>query len=226
MVDYRRDMYRQLVEQTEKSERLEADNRQLRVDNGRLLTEVKRLNERLDVVMRSLDEQIKAAVIKAVDPLKQEIARKDEQLGKAGDEIDRLKARLDKDSGNSSKPPSSNGLKKIPNNRESSGRKTGGQDGHQGHRLSIPRDLDELVRQGKAAHLVLDDTQGSKRYVSDWEIDFRIVPVYTERRRNTRDGTELCVRPGSTQHGAACSPNTRETHVAVLWFCLCRKDLS
>jgi transposase len=183
MVDYRRDMYRQLVEQTEKSERLEADNRQLRIDNGRLLTEVKRLNERLDVVMRSLDEQIKAAVIKALDPLKQEIARKDEQLEKAGDEIDRLKARLDKDSGNSSKPPSSNGLKKIPNNRESSGRKTGGQDGHQGHRLSIPRDLGELVRQGKAAHLVLDDTQGSKRYVSDWEIDFRIVPVYTERRR-------------------------------------------
>ncbi len=178
MADYRRDMYRQLVEQTEKSERLEADNRQLRAENGRLRGEIKRINERMAVMARSLDEQMEA-----IEPLKQEIARNEEQLGKAVDEIGRLKARLDKDSGNSSKPPSSNGLKKIPNNRESSGRRTGGQAGHQGHRLSIPRDLDALVRCGKAEHLVQDDTRGSDSYVSDWEIDLRIIPVYRERRR-------------------------------------------
>lgn len=183
MTDYRRDMYRQLVEQTEKSERLEADNRQLRTENDRLRAEYKRMNEQLALMMRDLDERIEAAVIKTVEPLKQELARKDEQLEKALAEIERLKARLDKDSGNSSKPPSSNGLKKIPNSRESSGRRTGGQTGHQGHRLSIPRDLDALVRSGKAEHIVQDDTHGSGSYVSDWEIDLYIVPVYRERRR-------------------------------------------
>lgn len=195
MADYSRGLYRQLTEQTEKAERLEGENCQLRSENTRLRKKVERLEDRLDTMAADLDARIEAAVNKAVTPLHKEVARKDEQIQEANDEIDRLKAIKDKDSGNSSKPPSSNGYKKILSNREPSGRKTGGQPGHKGHALSIPKDLEELVRAGKAKHVVKDETEGAKGYVSDWEIDMMIVPVYTERRRAT--GAPPTVRYGA-----------------------------
>jgi len=195
MADYSRGLYRQLSEQTEKAERLEDKNRQLRNENRRLRKKVESLEERLETMAAELDARIETAVNKAVMPLHKEIARKDEQIQKANDEIARLKANKDKDSGNSSKPPSSNGFKKISNSREPSGRKTGGQPGHKGHTLSIPKDLDELVKAGKAKHVVKDETEGAKRYVSDWEIDLIIVPVYTEHRRAV--GAPSTVRYGT-----------------------------
>ncbi|GHU82670.1 hypothetical protein FACS1894196_1360 [Clostridia bacterium] len=183
MTDYSRGLYRELTEQSEKAERLEGENRQLRNESTRLRKEVESLECRLDTMAADLDARIEAAVNKAVTPLCKEALRKDEQIQKANDEIARLKADKGKDSGNSSKPPSSNGYKKIPNSRETSGRKTGGQAGHKGHALSVPKDLDELVRAGKAQHVVKDEAEGAKRYVSDWVIDLAIIPVYTERRR-------------------------------------------
>ena len=164
MPDYRRDMYKQLVEQTEKSERLERVNRELRADNRWLRTEVNALNQRLDNLSVSLDSRIEAAISKATKPLEEMIKQKDLELEKAQQEILRLLAAKDKDSENSSKPPSSNGFRKILNSREPSNRKTGGQPGHKGHTLSIPRNLDELEEAGKAKHIIIDETNGSNTY--------------------------------------------------------------
>ena len=67
------------------------------------------------------------------------------------DEIERLKERvrevedqLRKDSHNSSKPPSSDGLKKIPKVRKPSGRKPGGQKGHEGKTLRMVKNPDKV----------------------------------------------------------------------------------
>ncbi|MEM6813321.1 MAG: DUF6444 domain-containing protein [Bacteroidota bacterium] len=61
-------------------------------------------------------------------------------------EIAALKARLNKDSHNSSKPPSSDGLKKkVVHLPKPSGKKPGGQPGHQGHTLRYEGPVDHTV---------------------------------------------------------------------------------
>lgn len=102
-------------------------------------------------------------------------------------EVQRLKTIINKDSSNSSKPPSSNGLKQIPNSRERSGRKIGGQKGHIGHKLSIPENLDELVNLGMAEKEVIDYTNGNMEFVSRWEIDISIKTIYREYRYEKND---------------------------------------
>jgi len=50
-------------------------------------------------------------------------------------EVKKLKDQINQNSNNSSKPPSCDGFKKIPNLRQKSGKPTGGQIGHQGYTL-------------------------------------------------------------------------------------------
>lgn len=63
-------------------------------------------------------------------------------VNKLNERIKELEEQLGKNSGNSSKPPSSDGLKKKPVNknqslRKKTGKKAGGQKGHEGKNLSI-----------------------------------------------------------------------------------------
>ena len=113
---------------------------------------------------------------KAVEPLQATIQ-------KQAVEIDRLKSIINKDSSNSSKPPSSDGFQKRPNSREPSARKAGGQPGHKGHRLIIPANLEELVESGQVKHEITCGGVMTGAYVSDWEIDWICTPIFREHRR-------------------------------------------
>lgn len=59
--------------------------------------------------------------------------------------LEELEAKINKNSSNSSKPPSSDGLKKIKNSREKSNNPTGGQIGHKGNTLEKIENPDEII---------------------------------------------------------------------------------
>lgn len=61
------------------------------------------------------------------------------------DEVKELKARLDKNSRNSNKPPSTDEFIKPKSQRKKNGKKTGGQKGHQGHTLKMSETPDEII---------------------------------------------------------------------------------
>jgi hypothetical protein len=78
--------------------------------------------------------------------LEAENARQREQIAALLVRVQELEARLAKDSHNSSKPPSSDGLKrKTKSLRTKSGKKAGGQLGHRGETLRLVALPDEVV---------------------------------------------------------------------------------
>jgi transposase len=177
--DYSRQLNKEYERILLKAEELERENRELKAENRQLHHRVAELENTLEErIARAAD----IAVAKAVAPLNAKIAELEAIVEAKDKEILRLKSQIDKNSSNSSKPPSSDGLKPVPNSREASVRRHGGQEGHKGHGIKLPENLDELVRQGRAKKMVVDHTGGAKRYRSVWTVDTEIVTTYTEHR--------------------------------------------
>ena len=75
------------------------------------------------------------AVIELISSMAKIIARQGEDIAELKKRIKVLEDRLSQNSGNSSKPPSTDWLKKKRNLRKKTGRSPGGQKGHKGHNL-------------------------------------------------------------------------------------------
>lgn len=102
---------------------------------------------------------------------------------KLQDTIVSLAARINRDSSNSSKPPSSDGLKKvIHNSRSITGKKPGGQPGHKGHGLGIPEKLKELIDSGATPVEVVEHGDPTTPFVSKYELDIRTTVSIREHR--------------------------------------------
>ena len=174
--NYKRSLHNQLTEQIEKTEKLEKENKILRVENSQLRKEVKKLETKIEKLEETMAEKISRCVEEAV---KQATVPLLEELNKAHTEISRLKAIINKDSTNSSNPPSTNRFKAIPNSREKSGKPQGG---HEGHRLKLPENIDELEERGIVERRLVDYTGGEGEYVSKFTIDLEMKVVITEHR--------------------------------------------
>ena len=104
-----------------------------------LLQQMKELTEQLQQQSKKLQEQSKQ-----LEALQEVIAAKDAQIAALTARIEELRHK--KDSGNSSKPPSSERLNKpAPKSlRTKSGKPAGGQPGHKGSGMKIDREPDEV----------------------------------------------------------------------------------
>jgi len=177
--NYGRGIIKQVEELTEQNERLKEENKRLRAENRELKVRLHNIESTLET---RIEAAVASAVKKATAPLLLELAQKEEKIVKLEAEIVRLKSQIDKNSSNSSKPPSQDGFKKIVNSRVKSKRRSGGQPGHRGSFLELPENLDELIEKGLARREIVDHTDGSESYVTRHTIDINFTLVVTEHR--------------------------------------------
>jgi len=94
----------------------------------------------------ALKEAHRQEIAEIKETHRQEVARLETKIASLEAENALLKARINKDSGNSGKPPSSDGFKKPQNSREKSNRQPGGQPGHKGHTAKLCETPDEVIK--------------------------------------------------------------------------------
>ncbi len=136
--------------------------------------------------LREENRMLKALVAE-LQPLK-------EQLAQAQARIKELEDRLAKDSRTSSKPPSSDGLARLPRrSRRPSGKRPGGQAGHPGQTLCMVEQPDEVVRH-------------RPQVCSQCRADLSAVPGSIAERRQVLDVPEIRLLAHEHQIEAICCP--------------------
>jgi len=122
-----------------------------------------------------------------------------EQLAQAHARIKDLEDRLAQDSRTSSKPPSSDGLARLPrSSRRPSGKRPGGQAGHAGHTLAMVEPPDSVVRH-------------RPKVCSQCCADLSTVPGSVAERRQVLDVPEMRLLAHEHQSEAICCPTCHRT---------------
>ena len=102
------------------------------------------------------------------------------------DEIERLKNNNKKDSSNSSKPSSTNGSKRIPNSREKSSRKVGGQANHIAHTLKA-KDIEAIIKDKENVEYVKETISEINKKCPKYVIDLCVKLLVTENNSENID---------------------------------------
>src|SRR5437763_10575597 len=132
------------------------------------------------------------ALVAELHPLK-------EQLAWANARIKDLEDRWAQDSRTSRKPPSSDGLARLPRrSRPPSGKRPGGQAGHPGHTLSMVEQPDEVVRH-------------RPKVCRQCREDLSAVPGRVAERRQVLDVPEIRLMAHEHQIEAICCPTCHTT---------------
>ena len=139
--NYGRDLFKQVQELM------------LKCDN--LSHEVKTIEKRTEKKFKKQLKEQKEFFTQKIESLEKENEQLKDKNQKLTNEVDRLKKQLNNNSNNSSKPPSSDIKKNIPNNREKTNKKSGGQKGHKGYHLS-KKVVEEKIEKGEFEREVIN----------------------------------------------------------------------
>lgn len=149
-----------------------------------LIKEIEQLMLKCD----NLSQEIKTSEKKHKKEIKElqekydkRISKLEEENEKLRNDNDRLKKIINNNSDNSSKPPSSDTKKNIPNNREKSTKKRGGQKGHKGVGLN-KKDIEKKIENKEIEHEIINVGEPQGEYVSKYIIDVEIRTIAREYR--------------------------------------------
>ena len=165
--DYGRDLFKQVQELM------------LKCDN--LSHEVKTIEKRTEKKFKKQIKEMKHQYEERIEVLETKVEHLEKENQKLRNDNDRLKKQINNDSNNSSKPPSSDIKKNIPNNREKTNKKAGGQKGHKGYHLS-KRMVEEKIEKGEFEREVINVGEVTGEYKSKYILDLRVKVIAKEYR--------------------------------------------
>lgn len=165
-----RDFCKQLEDVLKKCDNLSQEIKDIKLKHSQEITDLKEKHKK---EIKVLNERI-STLEKENDELRKENT-------KLINEVDRLKKQINNNSDNSSKPPSSDIKKNIPNNREKSNKKVGRQKGHGPHFLS-KRKVEEKIKNKEFKHEVIGVGKENKEYISKYVLDLQVNVIAREYR--------------------------------------------
>ena len=165
--DYSKDIFKQLQE--------------LMIKCDNLSHEVKTIEKKTEKKFKKQIKEMKQQYEEKIEILENKVKKLEKENQKLRDDNDRLKKIVNNNSDNSSKPPSSDIKKNIPNNREKSQQKIGGQKGHKGAGLR-KKDIENKIANKEIEHEVINVGIPKGEFVSKYIIDVEIRTVAKEYR--------------------------------------------
>lgn len=148
--------------------------------NNQLFKQVQDLIDRCDSLSADIKRERKEHK-KEISELNKRIENLEVENAKLKNDNDRLRKIINNDSNNSSKPPSSDIKKNIPNNREKTNKKAGGQKGHKAHFLS-KKSVEEKIANKEIEHILVTPDESEKEYISKYILDLDIKVIAKEYR--------------------------------------------
>ena len=170
--NYNNQMFKQVQDLMKEISNVKQDLKDTKLKHA---DEIRTLKLKHQKEIKSLKEEIEALQSENLE------LKKENKLLK--EDNDRMKKIINNDSNNSSNPPSSDikPNKRIPNNREKSGKKAGGQQGHKPYILA-KKEVEENIKNGKFEHKIETHGKPSKKYKSKYILDTKTIVVATEHR--------------------------------------------
>ena len=137
-----------------------------------------------------------AGYTEVIEKNEETIRAQKKRLDELEDQVAQLKGRLQKDSSNSSKPPSTDGLKKPRtfSTREKSGKEPGGQFGHAGHTLRIDAVEKKVIDRKEGTCPCGGEVAFGEKYQSRSVVDILVTLSATEEHAYS-GACKVCDKP-------------------------------
>lgn len=184
----------------------------------RQIRDMEKQLEAKDKLLRKKDQQIAMLQGKLANKTKEAATERQAKI-REEEKNQALKARMGKNSSNSSIPSSQDSFRgKVPNNREKTGKKPGAQSGHEGHKRKQPAHVDKSQFVEAPAELAdsaryyrIDQEQVHKKVV-DIEMNVVVTDYYADVYRDRTNGARChATFPGGIQLDVNYGENLKAT---------------